>query len=79
MQSMNEPVWVLVRACEPSAPRCSAFFFKLSHALCVCRLDQVAFFGDAGASDPQRYVLEMVKAWGADFVIHIGDFEYQGA
>jgi len=38
---------------------------------------QVAFLGDAGASDNQRKVLQMIKDWDADFVIHSGDFEYE--
>lgn len=37
---------------------------------------KVALFGDQGLSDQSKQVLQMIKEWGADFVIHAGDFDY---
>jgi len=37
---------------------------------------KVAFIGDAGNNSNQKKVLELVKNWGAEFIIHAGDFEY---
>jgi len=37
---------------------------------------KVAFLGDAGSGTQQEEVLEMVKSWGAQVVVHSGDFEY---
>jgi hypothetical protein len=38
----------------------------------------VAIFGDASDDTQQRRVLQMVKDFGADFSIHVGDFDYNG-
>lgn len=38
---------------------------------------KVCFLGDAGSTDDQRKVLELVKSEGAEFVVHGGDFEYK--
>jgi len=37
----------------------------------------VAFIGDQGSGDGARAVLELIKAEGADLVLHQGDFDYQ--
>ena len=36
----------------------------------------VAFIGDQGSGDGARAVLELIKAEGADLVLHQGDFDY---
>ena len=33
-------------------------------------------FGDASDNTQQRRVLQMVKDFGADFALHLGDFDY---
>lgn len=38
---------------------------------------RVAFFGDQGLGRDAIAVLELVKAEGADMVIHLGDFDYE--
>lgn len=38
---------------------------------------KVAFFGDQGLTFEAKEVLKMIKEWGADFVIHAGDFDYE--
>ena len=38
---------------------------------------KVAMLGDAGDDFQQKAVLTMIKEWGADFVIHLGDFDYE--
>eukprot|EP00736_Rhodelphis_marinus_P013118 Rmarinus@m.29862 len=35
-----------------------------------------AFFGDGGNSEKTESVLSMVKDWGAEFIVHSGDFDY---
>eukprot|EP00211_Chloroparvula_japonica_P002677 CAMPEP_0119120138 /NCGR_PEP_ID=MMETSP1310-20130426/1311_1 /TAXON_ID=464262 /ORGANISM="Genus nov. species nov., Strain RCC2339" /LENGTH=508 /DNA_ID=CAMNT_0007109603 /DNA_START=27 /DNA_END=1550 /DNA_ORIENTATION=+ len=37
---------------------------------------KAAFFGDQGLGDNPRRVLEMAVAWGADMIVHAGDFDY---
>ncbi len=37
----------------------------------------VAFIGDQGSGDGARAVLQLIKAEGADLVLHQGDFDYQ--
>ncbi|RUP45508.1 hypothetical protein BC936DRAFT_148080 [Jimgerdemannia flammicorona] len=37
---------------------------------------KVAFFGDQGIGDEPRAVLEMIKGWGADGIVHAGDLDY---
>jgi hypothetical protein len=37
----------------------------------------VAFIGDQGSGDGVRAVLELIKAEGADLVLHQGDFDYK--
>ncbi len=37
---------------------------------------KVAFFGDQGLSIFSRRVLDLIVAEGADFVLHLGDFDY---
>lgn len=38
---------------------------------------KVAFIGDQGISDNAAEVLKLIKAEGADAVVHLGDFDYQ--
>eukprot|EP00835_Amoeboradix_gromovi_P005634 NODE_550_length_6834_cov_0.214402.p1 type:complete len:450 gc:universal NODE_550_length_6834_cov_0.214402:2052-703(-) len=38
---------------------------------------RLAFFGDSGADDPAHKVLQMIKDWGADAIVHLGDFDYE--
>ena len=40
---------------------------------------QVVIFGDSGNGNGQRDVLNMAKDFGADFILHLGDFDYDGA
>ena len=37
---------------------------------------KIAFFGDQGLGGPSRQALELIKREGADFVLHLGDFDY---
>ena len=37
----------------------------------------VAFIGDQGSGDSARAVLQLIKAEGADMVLHQGDFDYE--
>jgi len=37
---------------------------------------KVAFFGDQGVRSSSREALHLVKDWGAEIIIHIGDFDY---
>jgi hypothetical protein len=37
----------------------------------------VAFIGDQGSGDDARAVLQLIKAEGADLVLHQGDFDYE--
>ncbi|MBI4674318.1 MAG: hypothetical protein HY741_21965 [Chloroflexi bacterium] len=39
---------------------------------------KVAFIGDSGNGSEFEQVLELVKAEGADLVLHQGDFDYEG-
>eukprot|EP00735_Rhodelphis_limneticus_P004893 TRINITY_DN1654_c0_g1::TRINITY_DN1654_c0_g1_i2::g.17686::m.17686 TRINITY_DN1654_c0_g1::TRINITY_DN1654_c0_g1_i2::g.17686 ORF type:complete len:553 (+),score=203.65,Metallophos/PF00149.23/0.00074 TRINITY_DN1654_c0_g1_i2:35-1660(+) len=36
-----------------------------------------AFFGDQGLGSEPAAVLNMVKNWGAEFIVHMGDFDYK--
>ncbi len=36
-----------------------------------------AFIGDQGSGDGARAVLQLIKAEGADLVLHQGDFDYK--
>mmetsp|Transcript_2260 Transcript_2260/g.6270 ORF Transcript_2260/g.6270 Transcript_2260/m.6270 type:complete len:498 (+) Transcript_2260:59-1552(+) len=37
---------------------------------------KAAFFGDQGTGHNPRGVLEAIKDWGAEMVVHVGDFDY---
>jgi hypothetical protein len=39
----------------------------------------VVIFGDSGNGNGQIDVLNMAKAFGAEFILHLGDFDYDGA
>ena len=39
---------------------------------------KVAFIGDQGLKDTSRQVLRLIKAEGAQMVLHQGDFDYGG-
>ena len=38
---------------------------------------KVAFLGDQGTGNNPRAVLEMIRDWGAQAVVHAGDFDYE--
>jgi 3',5'-cyclic AMP phosphodiesterase CpdA len=38
---------------------------------------KIAFFGDQGLGASPMFVLRMIKTWGADLIVHTGDFDYQ--
>ena len=48
-----------------------------SAAVAVNQPLKVAFIGDQGATPAARAVLRMIKAQGADMVLHQGDFDYE--
>ena len=37
---------------------------------------KIAFFGDSGADLEAKQVLTMIKEWGVDAIVHLGDFDY---
>eukprot|EP00002_Diphylleia_rotans_P039792 TRINITY_DN9320_c0_g1_i1.p1 TRINITY_DN9320_c0_g1~~TRINITY_DN9320_c0_g1_i1.p1 ORF type:complete len:238 (-),score=32.42 TRINITY_DN9320_c0_g1_i1:217-930(-) len=38
---------------------------------------KVAFFGDQGLGTDSVAVLTMIRNWGADMILHLGDFDYR--
>jgi len=56
----------------------AAALLAAPHALFADFQDaKIAFIGDQGSEDKSRAVLELIKAEGADIVLHQGDFDYQ--
>lgn len=48
----------------------------LLHVYTVSAAVRIAFFGDQGVSHGAKSVLHMVKDFQADYVVHLGDFDY---
>ncbi len=70
MVGLSTFIAALVAACTP-IPEAKLHSSELSQPLTV------AFIGDQGSGDGARAVLQLIKAEGAEMVLHQGDFDYR--
>ncbi|KAI9145401.1 hypothetical protein BKA69DRAFT_1035505 [Paraphysoderma sedebokerense] len=62
---------------EISALRSTAFSKRSIESVDVPPNTKIAIVGDTGVTDSSREVLELIRNWGAEAAIHLGDFDYE--